>query len=521
MFERFKRSSLDRLLALHPVSAAGLKYISESLAEPSRNVQGTPFNMIAATPNAKMGMTLESESKDGERPHVLEKTFDDACLGFVTQPKAIDLKYRGRNARMVRARYTPDCLAFYREVGVIVEEWKPAAERDRLHELYPGKYRMNSDGSFGSEPIENFFRPMGIGFRLLFSDQIHATGHRNRQFLLTYLQPEAERKYLPLLDALLEHFLKCSQRSVGDLIESKADLDVLYWAIATGRLAFDTSSVPLATQAPLAQIFRDQATLEAWQAAVRPDGTRPSPSHMTPAADRLLAGDIISLDGVRLTITFVGNTSLVARRDDGNNSTLSFSDLLSAQRDGKLVVPARLGKPVVTSRFYSASSRSIERAVRKAKILEKVERKEDLPLDETYSAPTLRRWRRAVREGMSKGWSPVECLLDEEDQRGFRGSHIDQEVSETLDLLIRNELKSPLVQSKLTIFGNIERAFEDRGWTMVAKSSFYERVKKLDSPETIRESRGHKAAHKIVSSRRSHVDVAGQGSTTRMNSRMA
>lgn len=497
MFEQFKRSSLDKLLALHPVSAAGLSYINESLAKPSRNVQGTPFNVISAMPNAKMGMTLESESKDGERPHVLDKTFDDACLGFVTQPKAIELRYRGRNARVVRTSYTPDCLAFYREIGVIVEEWKPAPERDRLHELYPGKYRSNGDGSYGSDPIEAYFRPMGISFRLLFSDQVDGVGHRNRQFLATYLQPAAERSYLAQFDKVLRHFASASQRSVGDLIESKVNLDVLYWAIASGRLAFDMSSVPLATQAPMAQVFRNAATLKAWQAAVRPDGSRPTPGYNAPVADRLNAGDVISLDGVRLTITFVGNTSLIARQDDGSSSSLSFSDLLTAQRDGKLVVPASLGRPTVTSRFYSASSEALDRAMRRVEILGKLQRNEDLPLDERYSPATHRRWRKAIKDGAARGWSPVESLLDDKDQRGFRGSHIDQAVSDELNRLITEQLGNGLVQSKLTKYGNVERAFRERGWTMVAKSSFYERVRKLETTQTVRESRGHKAAHKI------------------------
>ena len=497
MFKPFSREALDRLLAQKPVSVGALKYIEQSLKAPSRNVGGSTRNMIAATPNAKMGMTLESESKTGERPHVLEKTFDHACIGFVTQPGSIEIRYRGRNSRMVRTFYTPDCLAFYRDLGVIVEEWKPAKERAALMELYPGKYCVHVNGEYGSEPIESHFQPMGIKFRLRFSDEVTEIGHRNRQFLHTSLQPRAEQQYLPEFAKTIKFFERSSQRAIGDLLEEGADVDVLYWAIATGRLSTDIDAVALATQAPLAQIFKDDAIYQAWLAAVRPDGSRPVPGRSGAAADRLQHGDVFSLDGVRLTVTFVGGTSLIARQDDGSSVTLSLNDLSSAQTAGKLVVPAHLGKPPVRSRFYSASSEALARAVRHAEILSKKEGGERLLLEEERSPATFRRWSKAVREGASKGWSPVESLLDDRDQRGFRGTHIAQEVSDELNRLIQEELKSTLVPSKLHIYGKIQRLFEARGWTMVAKSSFYERVTKLETVKTIEESRGHKAAHQI------------------------
>ena len=298
------------------------------------------------------------------------------ALDLSPRPPTIELHYKGRNGRTVRTPYTPDCLAFYREVGVVIEEWKPASERDRLEELYPGKYRQNANGDFGSDAADAVYRPMGFKFRLRFCDEIDETAHRNRQFLHTYLQPAAEAKYLPLLPKLLEFFEGQPQLSVGELIDSGADRDVIYWALASGRLFFDITANPLATQAALAQVFRDQSTYHAWRIAVRPDGSRPRPDHLG-ACHRLEPGDVLVLDGKRLTVRFVGNTGIVAHDDPSAALSLDFTHLEAAMLAGKLTLPVRWGAQVVKSRFYTAGGAALERAIRYATVLQKLDRSEN------------------------------------------------------------------------------------------------------------------------------------------------
>ncbi len=220
MFRPFSLSLQDELLKRFPLSSEGMLYIKKALTAPSRNVGGTTRNMPSNIPNPKMGMTTQSESKSGERPHILSYTFDSNCVGFTTQPPSIELRYKGRNNHTVRTNYTPDCLVFDSNRGVVVEEWKPANERDKLHELYPGKYCKHTDGRYGSKVIESVLQPMGIRFQLRFSDEVTPYAHQNHQFLYTYLQPAAERKYLPLLPEVLASFKKFGQRVLADLIWS-------------------------------------------------------------------------------------------------------------------------------------------------------------------------------------------------------------------------------------------------------------------------------------------------------------
>ena len=211
----------------------------------------------------------------------------------------------------------------------------------------------------------------------------------------------------------------------------------------------------------------------------------------------LSTGDVFVLDGKRLTVRFIGNTSLVARTEEGSSLDLEFPVLHAASQAGKLVLPPRLINPRVKSRFYSASPAAISRALRYAEVLQKIDSGLELEAEEQYSASTIRRWRRKVREGLTKGFSPVESLIDEIDQRGFHGPHIDPTLSKELDERIIKGLKDSLNKAKLTIYGKIEKEWEEAGRKMVVKSSFYERAKKLESPSTVRSSQGHKAAHQI------------------------
>ena len=452
--------------------------------------------MVSALPNAKMGFTVENESKDVERQFSLLRTFDPDCIGFSNQPGAVELRYIGRNGRNVRTNYTPDSIAFYRCKGTFVEELKPANQRSRLEEIYPGRYYVRSDGTYGSKPVEAVFKNMGIGFSLRFSDEINEVGHRNRQFLHTYLQPHAEKTYLPLYSDLGDYMRSCSQASIAELVEAGMDRDVLYWALATQRLAFDFDAAPLATQAALVQVFFNESTFRAWLAAIRPDGSRPRPLAAL-ECQRLVTGDVLVLDGLRQTVRFVGHTGVLCRDDLGETTDLTFLELERASLAGKLVLPTSLGLPPVRSRFYSCGPEARERALRQASILEKIRRNVPLASDEQYSPTTIRRWARKIREGESKGWSPVESLIDDVASRGFRGPHIDAKLSAELDEAIRLALESTTNKSSLAIFSEIEADWKERGHKMVAKSTFYERVRKIKDATTIRAAQGHKAAHQI------------------------
>ena len=177
---------------------------------------------------------------------------------------------------------------------------------------------------------------------------------------------------------------------------------------------------------------------------------------------------------------------------------LSYSELEVARFTRKLELPAQqhVGVPN-QSPLYAAGPATLNRAIAHAAVLQKLDRAESLQAEELYSAATIRRWRKMVREGLSRGLSPVESLIDGAGRRGFHGPHFDPKLSVELDEVIELALKNRLDKSLLTIYGEIEKSWEAKGRLMVAKSTFYERVLRIRSPATVAASQGHKAAHQI------------------------
>ncbi len=208
------------------------------------------------------------------------------------------------------------------------------------------------------------------------------------------------------------------------------------------------------------------------------------------------AGDIFLLDGRRLTVRFVGNTSVFARAEDGTTTDIEFKDLYAASIANKLVLP-NTHRKAVASRFYSASPAALGRGHPPCRNTSKIDRHESLLPEEKYASSTIRRWHKKVREGLALGLSPVESLIDEVARRGYHGPHIDPALSIRLDTDISAALKDKKAPTKITIYGDIEKAWGEAQLKMVSKSTFYERVKLLESPATIRASRGHKAAYQL------------------------
>ncbi|WP_458232265.1 hypothetical protein, partial [Roseateles sp. P5_E8] len=359
MFEPLDRKRVNALLREFQVSDSGLKYVDAALAAPSTNVQGTSRNVVSIMPSAKTGMVTQTDSKDTKFPFALAALFDPKCLGVTTQPPPFEIRYVGRGGRKVRTRYSPSALGFYTHRGVVIEHWEPATSRGRLDELYPGRYRFRADGTFGCEAVEEIIRPMGFSFVLRFADELSEVGNRNRRLLYSYTQPAAEKEYLKKLPELMHLFEKRCQISVEEILLSGTERDVLYFALATNRLDFDFDAVPLATQASVAQVFKDSNVRAAWEAAVRPDGSRPSFGVSTECRE-LQVGDELLLDGKRIVIRYVGATSLMLRDDRGDRIALDFLDLEAAKKEGKLVLPGNLGLATPKSRFYFAKPAQLE-----------------------------------------------------------------------------------------------------------------------------------------------------------------
>lgn len=495
-FERFTKARLEALPALDALSTQGRQFLEAALAAPSRNVQGTTKNVVSDLPCPKMWGNAQAESWSAENPFTLAHIFDHDVIGYTNQVPPIEVIYKGRNGRTVRTRYTGDCLTFYSGRGIVLEEWKPASDRGELEEKFPGKYQRLESGKYTSIPICAVVNPLGIQFAVRFSDEISSTAQRNRRFLYPYLQPSASQTYVAKLPSLLSLFDETHSRSYVDLIDSGADRDTLNWAIAFGHLAIDFDTALISTESSQVIVFRYFEALKAWKLAVRPDGTRPD-ANIKMVQPKLQPGDVFIFDGRRLTVNMDGATAIYATDERQANVIIEYQQLMSAMRAGKVTLPANLCPDGSKSRFWESSQEALDRAIKRFLALKKLEAGQTLTLEDQYSPSSYRRWKRAVREGEAQGWSPVESLLDFGDEKGFRGSHIDPQFSDDLNAWIETAIRDSKNKTTHSKYYDIRKLAEAGGRTMIAKSSFYERVAKIRSVNSVRNAQGHKVAYQL------------------------
>lgn len=495
-FERFTPERLNEFLTKHLLSPEGKLFLESALAEPSRNAQGTTRNVVSDLPCPKMWGNAQAESWSAENPFTLKHIFDPNVIGYTNQLPPLDLRYKGRNGRTVRAPYRGDCLNLDAQDGPLLEEWKPASDFGVLEEKFPGKYERTAAGEYVSVPISQIVNPWGIKFVVRFSDEIDPIGHRNRRFLYPYLEPRAAEQYANKVPAVLALLGETHSRSHADLTEGGAEPDVLNWAIAHGHLHVDLDSAPIATSPSHVLVFRNEETLQAWKLAIRPDGSHPATTEPLSQL-KLRIGDVFVLDGRRLTVTMDGLTTIFALNERSEHVAVDLQVLASALRAGKAILPTCSLPAGAGSRFWSASPSALSRAIHNFEILQAIDRGETPSLEDRYSASTYRRWRRSIREGESKGMSPVEALIDSTDQKGFSGSHIEFGFSSTLNEWIKAGLSDEKFKSPHALYFSIREKAEELGRAMIAKSSFYERVANIRSLQTIRDSQGHKAAYQL------------------------
>jgi putative transposase len=150
----------------------------------------------------------------------------------------------------------------------------------------------------------------------------------------------------------------------------------------------------------------------------------------------------------------------------------------------------------MTSPLWGASPSNFLRAEERLSVLRKLDSGEVLNRDEIYSPATIRRWRKSVKEGLTNGISEFESLLDEREDRGFKGPHIDVELSQWLNECITIAISKAIGQTLSASFEEIKKLVSAMGFTMLSKSSFYERASALKTVKTIQNAMGQKHAYK-------------------------
>jgi putative transposase len=494
-FKSFSRIELQELLLRFPLPEKGVTFLETAILEPSRKVQGTIQSEVSYIQCRKMNATLESESGVEARA-ILNYIFDEQVLGYLSQPPKLPLDYIGRNGRRVRTGTHADFLVMHREMGFLLHEWKSASSRSELETDFPGRFSNGADGHVYSQPAEASAKELGMKYEVQFSDQISETRILNYLFLLSYVNIKDTEAYLEKLELIRTMLERLPAIRYCDLVKDlNGDSDSVNWAIANAQLQIDWD-VDEMSQPHLLTVYRDLAALNAFRFARRAPQQRSASRY---EQNKFRVGQVFVFDGVRFTVELVGLTALHAKSERGDYIEKSWQFVEAQYLEGKLILELDESSQFASSpsRLLLASSSQIRDAINRLRILTKIDSNDELEPTERFSERSIRRWRRGVSEALAAGMQAIDGVIDKKSSRGFRGTHIDDKLSQFIDQEIVRQLMQMPARTILAIYKDIDLSVVTQNRQMISKPAFYKRVKKLRTIETIRASRGHKVAYQI------------------------
>lgn len=481
--------SVKVLLSEYPVTEAGREYIERCLRAPARNVKGTTQNIVGNYPSTKLRGNIQSRSETCDAKFILAHEFAPETIIYTTEPHPLEICYEGRNGHTARHTHHPRCLVLDSNIGAVVEDWFPENVRQTLAERSPGKFVAREDGSYFSPPLDSKLNPLGIKHRIRFAGEISKIGHLNRKSLFSYLAPGAAKIYEPRSFQLLAHFTDRDCVQLEDLPIGQ-HIDVFYWMLATNRLFIDLDSYELDRIPPSAPVFRTAEYFRMWSTSNKPPHPGKSINPESLWQD-FRVGQRFTFDGRNFLIRLVSDNGIYVQ--DDNSSIVFLDNALLHAGATKLRFPENTSNQH-QSLFWKCNLEKMQRAIRKLKILEKLKNNEEISLQDTYSPAAIRRWCAAIRDGASRGLTPLESLFDEQDKRGFHGPHIDPDLKSRIIELTKLKIEERSSDSIQKQYDDIKKIIESEGRLMVAKSTFYIYHKQQTSYRTIRQSKGQKAA---------------------------
>ena len=249
------------------LTVAGINYIQTVRGSPpARRVGGTRFLSVACRfPSAKMGCTIQAESRTGEYPLVLQMELDEDVIEYYDQPLALRIA-RVRKGRNHVSAYTPDFLVL-RSGQVEVIEVKPREAVEKAREKYPHEW-VQRGGRWVYLPIAVQFDQMGIRYYIHLAEDINAVSAANLNLLVAAKRGDPH----PNEPALLKEMHKTLNSSRASTVQSLvADLTlkdastILRWIAS--RVLFAATAHQLLSDVHSARVFADEASAARFIAA--------------------------------------------------------------------------------------------------------------------------------------------------------------------------------------------------------------------------------------------------------------
>lgn len=464
---------------------------------PSRHVRGMAGNVTVRYPSRKMGVTIQAESHRNELAGIYEMEHDPAVLEYYDQPPPIKLCYQAKSGKPIAVLHTPDFFVL-RAASAGWEEWKPAAELERLAEAMPHRYRQDAHGQWRCPPGEAYATALGCDYRVRSAAQINWIFQRNLLFLEDYLRAEDPlARVAPAAQAeVLRQVAAAPGLTVQDLLPrlTQATSDDLYGLLATEHLYVDLSRVPLA-EPERVPLFIDRLTAQAY-ALMQESGAEPSE---LPAPGVALAANVpILWDGRPWTIANTGATEVTLLASEGTLLVVPqapFSELVAQGKVRGVPTAHPLGlSPEARTRLAQAGPADLQEANRRYALIQSLLH-HAAPPKTVISARTLRRWVAHYRRAAQEWGCGYLGLLPRLWQSGNRQPRLPPATCALLDEFITTEYETPKQKRKVEVYGALVLACAAQGLAPPSYKTFAAAVNQRPQHEQLTKRMGPRGAY--------------------------
>jgi putative transposase len=406
---------------------------------PAHRVHSGHRNVSGHYPSAKMGVTVQFETKTTQFAAILEFENDRDVLEYWDQPSAgIPLSSNARNGKPLRATsYTPSFFVL-RTGSASWVECASTSSMEKRCQRYPERFEKDVAGGWHDLVAETYAKQFQFGFEIRVLKPEDGLLQRNLEFLDDYLRspqiPEPQDQVVELGE-LLRRRPGVSLREVFDQ-QLARNVDLIYALIAKSTIYVDLRAEPL-TEPDRVLLFanREAAAFHRFLTMPRSDPAGEKPTQRLPAVAVALEERLMKM---------------------------SPEDMREANRRCLL----------------------IERDLRG-----------ELAGEDGICPRTLREWRRRFRNAESYFGNGFLGLLPNYSRSGNRSSRLPVETVELMDEFIKREYETLKQQSISLVYGGFLHECEQRGCLATSYATFRAAVHKRPTAEQIRKRRGPRAAY--------------------------
>jgi putative transposase len=179
----FTDTDLDTYVRRYPLADSAVALIHQTAKSVSRDVGTTTYpSVVTEMQSAKMGVSVNTESRTGELAYALHLEFDDRVLALYEQLPPVDCQRINRHGVSVLRSYCADFLVLHEE-GPFVVGVKTEDKANEKIEKHPADW-IRRNGRVVDLPAERAFAEIGLPHYVVLSTDLPQIRVSNLRMLL-------------------------------------------------------------------------------------------------------------------------------------------------------------------------------------------------------------------------------------------------------------------------------------------------------------------------------------------------